>query len=111
MPHWGSQLVSTVANRVVSVNEAHARQIASDFLTQLCEEFRSGEWVLTVAKEYDTAWAVGYQALAFVESGNVRDSLAGNGPVVVPKSGEQPWMAWSGLPVAEQIARGRPSLG
>lgn len=71
------------------MNEAHARQIAGDFLTQRCEEFRSGQWVLTVAEDYDTAWAVGYQALAFVESGNVLDSLVGNGPVVVPKSGKQ----------------------
>jgi len=103
--------VRTFATKVVRVNEAHARQIASDFLTQRFEEFRSGDWVLTVAEDYDSAWAVGYQALAFVESGNVLDSLAGNGPVVVPKSGAQPWMAWSGLPVGEQIARGRPGLG
>jgi hypothetical protein len=84
--------------------------MASDFLAQLSEEYRSGDWVLTVAEDYDTAWAIGYQALAFVESGNIVDSLVGNGPVIVPKSGAQPWMAWSGPPVGEQIARGRPSL-
>jgi hypothetical protein len=97
----------TFATRVLCVDEAHARKVASDFLAQRCEEFRCGNWVLTVAEDHDTAWAVVYQAIAFVESGNVLDCLVGNGPVVVPKSGAQPWMAWSGLPVGEQIARGR----
>jgi hypothetical protein len=61
---------------------AHVRQMPADFLTPGSEQFRSGNWVLTVAQDYDTAWAVGYQALAFIESGNVLNSLADNGSVV-----------------------------
>src|SRR5258708_3959019 len=93
--------------RVLLVNQTQARQIAAEYLTQLSEEFRSGNWVLSVAEEYATAWAVGYQTRAFMETGSLSDRLAGNGPVVVPKSGGEPWMAWSGLPVADQLARGR----
>jgi Immunity protein 35 len=85
-----------------------ARQVASDFLTQRSEHFRTGDWVLTHAEEYEAAWAVGYQSRDFLESGNIEDSLAGNGPAVVPKSGAAPWAAWSGHPVADQVARGRP---
>jgi hypothetical protein len=92
------------------VNETQARQIAADYLTQLSEEYRSGDWVQTDAEEYATAWVVAYQTRAFMETGRLSDRLAGNGPVVVPKSGGEPWMAWSGLPVADQLARGRPGL-
>jgi hypothetical protein len=93
------------------VDEDQAKRVASEFLAERFEEFRSGEWVVTRADEYDAAWSVGYQVRLFTESGRIVDSLAGNGPVVVPKSGEQPWVAWSGRPVEEQIAEGRPTLG
>ncbi|WP_275408861.1 YrhB domain-containing protein [Micromonospora qiuiae] len=53
-----------------------------------------------------TAWSVGYQSRAFIESGDIHDSLVGNGPVVVPKFGADPWLAWSGRPVEETDHRG-----
>ncbi|QGN48089.1 hypothetical protein GKC29_15420 [Micromonospora sp. WMMC415] len=75
------------------------------------EKIRTGEWVIIGAREHETAWSVGYQSRAFIESRDIPDSLVGNGPVVVPKSGAEPWLAWSGRPVEEQIAEGRPTLG
>lgn len=54
---------------------------------------------------------MGYQSRAFIESGRISDALVGNGPVVVPKSGADPWLSLSALPVEEQIAEGRPTLG
>ena len=37
-------------------------------------------------------------------------ALAGNGALVVPKSGDEPWFAWSGADTASQVAQGRPAL-
>ncbi|MFI6272826.1 YrhB domain-containing protein [Micromonospora zamorensis] len=81
------------------------------FLADRMDEIRAGEWVITEARERETAWSVGYQSRAFIESRRISDALVGNGPVVVSKSGAEPWLAWSGRPVEEQIAEGRPTLG
>jgi hypothetical protein len=88
-----------------------AREIALRFLADRIHEIRTGEWVITGAREQETAWSVSYQSRAFIESGCISDALAGNGPVVAPKSGADPWLAWSGRPVEEQFAEHRPTLG
>ncbi|QOC89673.1 YrhB domain-containing protein [Micromonospora craniellae] len=68
-----------------------ARSHLPSSLTAL--KVRAGEWVIIGAWEHETAWSVGYQSRAFIESGDIHDSLVGNGPVVVPKSGADPWLA------------------
>ncbi|MCN0155141.1 YrhB domain-containing protein [Salinispora arenicola] len=73
------------------------------------DKVRTGEWVITGVWEHETAWSVGYQARSFIASGRISDSLVGNGLVVVPKSGADPWLSWSGRPVEDQIAEGRPA--
>ncbi|MFE9693609.1 YrhB domain-containing protein [Micromonospora sp. NPDC005806] len=93
------------------MTDGEAREIAFAFLADRGDKIRTGEWVITGGREHETAWSVGYQSRAFIESGDIHDSLVGNGPVVVPKSGPDPWLAWSGQPVEEQIAEGRPTLG
>ncbi|MFG1893313.1 YrhB domain-containing protein [Micromonospora zamorensis] len=93
------------------MTDEEAREIASAFLADRMDEIRSGEWVITGVQEHGTAWSVSYQSRAFVESGRISDALVGNGPAVVPKSGADPWLSWSGRPVEEQIAEGRPTLG
>ena len=93
------------------MTDEEAREIALAFLADRVDEIRTGEWVIIGAWEHETAWSVGYQSRAFIESGRISDSLAGNGPVVVPKSGADAWLAWSGRPEEEQIAEGRPTLG
>ncbi|MEU7799523.1 YrhB domain-containing protein [Micromonospora arborensis] len=93
------------------MTDEEAREIASAFLADRIDEICTGEWMITGVWEHETAWSVGYQSRAFIESGRVSDSLVGNGPVVVPKSGADPWLSWSGRPVEGQIAEGRPTLG
>lgn len=73
-------------------------------------EFRTGEWVLTGVEEYDSAWAVFYNTRKYADSGELRDALAGNGPLIVPKAGAEPWFAWSGADTGAQIAMGHPAL-
>lgn len=92
------------------MTDEEARELASAFLADRSDHFRTGEWVITAVEEHETAWSVGYQSRAFLETGDISRSLVGNGPVVVPKSGANPWLAWSGRPVEDQIADGRPTL-
>jgi hypothetical protein len=93
------------------MTDEEAREIAFAFLADRIDEVRIGEWVITGAREHETAWSVSYQSRAFIESGRISDALVDNGPVVVPKSGADPWLAWSGRPVEEQFAEHRPTLG
>lgn len=93
------------------MTDEEARELAFAFLADRSDQIRTGEWVIVGTREHEAAWSVGYQSRAFIESGDISRALVGNGPVVVPKSGADPWMAWSGRPVEEQIAEGRPTLG
>jgi hypothetical protein len=92
------------------MTEDDARRVATLVLSERFPEFRAGEWVLTDVNEYDTAWAFAYNDRRFVESGDLRHALAGNGALVVPKSGAKPWFAWSGAETASQVAMGRSAL-
>lgn len=84
--------------------------MATSLLNERFPEFRAGIWILTHVQEYDTAWAFGYNSRAYVERGEVRLSLAGNGPLIIPKSGDDPWFAWSGADTASQVAQGRSAF-
>ncbi|WP_328321896.1 YrhB family protein [Kribbella sp. NBC_00382] len=95
----------------MTVTDEEARELAFAFLADGSDHVRTGEWVIVGAEEHEIAWSVSYQSRAFIESGDISRALAGNGPVVVPKSGADPWLAWSGRPVEEQIAEGRPTHG
>ena len=66
--------------------------------------------MLSGVEEYDTAWAFFYNTREYIETLDVRHALAGNGALVIPKSGEEPWFAWSGADTASQVAQGRPAL-
>lgn len=92
------------------MTEDEARRIATSLLSERFPEFLAGKWVVTDTKKYDGAWAVFYNTRALVETGDWRHALGGNGPLVIPESGEQPWFAWSGADVADQIAQGRRCL-
>ena len=61
-------------------------------------------------EEYATAWAFSYNTREYVEAQEVRHALVGNCALVIPKSGEEPWFAWSGAETASQVTQGRPAL-
>lgn len=92
------------------MTEDEARETASTLLAERFSEFRSGEWVLTDVEEFETAWAFNYQSRAFVETRALAHALAGNGALVVPKSGAEPWFAWPGADTASQVVNGRSAL-
>jgi hypothetical protein len=78
------------ADRQASVGpmtEDDARLAAQAVLADRFPAFSNGDWVIFTVEEYDTAWAVSYNGRQYVESGDIRDALGGNGALVVPKSG------------------------
>ena len=98
------------SDSVSRVTEEDARQVAFSLLSERLPEFKAGEWVLTDVEEFDTAWAYSYNSRAYVETREVSHALAGNGALVVPKSGDEPWFTWSGADTASQVGRGRSAL-
>ncbi|UFN45697.1 YrhB domain-containing protein [Nocardioides okcheonensis] len=92
------------------MTEDDARRVAVSLLNSLYPEFAAGEWMISGVDEYDTAWAFSYNSRAFLDAGEVTHALTGNGALVVPKSGDEPWLTWSGADTASQIARGRSAF-
>lgn len=79
---------------VSRVTGEEPREVAISLLTDRCPEFKAGDWVLTGVEECESAWAFSYYSRVYVETCELRHALAGNGALVVPKSGEDPWFAW-----------------
>lgn len=50
------------------------------------------EIVVCYCEETDDAWKFSYQSRQFLEHGDINSSLVGNAPVVVPKSGQLPYI-------------------
>ena len=94
----------------LGMTEEDAHQIAISLLGAKLPEFAAGDWVLSGVEESDSAWAFSYNTREYVESLDERHALAGNGALLIPKSGAGPWFAWSGADTARQVAQGRPSL-
>jgi len=91
---------------VREVNEADARKRAMSELNSRFPEFRDGEWIVASVQEFQEAWAFTYNSRAYVETRDIRYSLGGNGALVVPKSGERPWLTWAGADTATQVEQG-----
>lgn len=84
-----------------------ATDIATALLSDRMPQFETGEYVVTKVVEFDTAWVFFWNSRRLAETGDFHHRLGGNGPVVVPKSGAEPWWAWSGADIASQIAQGK----
>lgn len=66
------------------------------------------EIVICSCEEFPDAWVFGYNTRLFLEHLELVNSLIGNGPVVVPKSGESAFLGGSGTPIEEQLAERWP---
>ncbi|WP_158564196.1 YrhB domain-containing protein [Jiangella anatolica] len=69
-----------------------AFEAAQRFLDEVVRSENHAEIVIGTCSETDDGWAFGYNSRAFIEDGDISSSLAGNGPVIVPKSGAAPYM-------------------
>jgi Immunity protein 35 len=55
-------------------------------------------------QEFERAWVFAYNTRLFYEERDFLASLVGNGPVVVPKIGGDPFLAGSSTPIEDQVA-------
>lgn len=69
-----------------------AFETAQRFLDAVIRVENDTEIVISKCDELDDAWSFGYNSRAFIEAGDVSSALAGNGPVIVPKSGADPYI-------------------
>ncbi|MFN8075782.1 MAG: YrhB domain-containing protein [Kineosporiaceae bacterium] len=92
------------------MTEEEARQAATSLLSQHFAEFATGRWVVSGVEEHDGAWAFFYNTRGYVQTRDPRQALAGNSALVIPKDGQEPWFAWAGADLTDQIALGRSAL-
>ena len=71
--------------RLAGMRERHGKEI------DICE-----------VEERQTAWVFYYNTRAYLE-GDFMEGLIGNGPVVVPKDGSEPWLATSAAPIEDLV--------
>jgi hypothetical protein len=74
----------------VLLQDAYER--AQRFLTEQVRPEHKLEIVIARCIETDAGWEFSYNTREFLEQGSIRDSLAGNGPIVVPRTGESPFV-------------------
>ncbi|MFG2054223.1 YrhB domain-containing protein [Micromonospora sp. NPDC048930] len=79
-----------------------AYEAAQNYLDSSMRKNHALEIVIGSCSEYPNAWVFGYNTRRFWQ-GDFMASLVGNGPVVVPKSGGEPFLASSATPVEEQL--------
>ena len=88
--------------RTVILQDAYDR--AQRFLDTVVRPRHEAELVVASCVELEQAWVFGYNARAFLDGTDPLASLAGNGPVVVPRAGAAPFLASSAVPVEDQVA-------
>ncbi|TDC31838.1 hypothetical protein E1261_09975 [Kribbella albertanoniae] len=59
--------------------------------------------VICSCEEFPSFFVFGYNTRRFLIGMKLTDSLVGNGPVVVPKSGAPLYLGGSGSPIEEQL--------
>jgi hypothetical protein len=69
-----------------------AFEAAQRFLNEVVRPLHRTEIVIVTCASTDTDWIFGYDSRAFVEEGKLSAALVGNGPVVVPRSGQAPYV-------------------
>lgn len=69
-----------------------AFEAAQQFLDRGIRAKRDVEIVINKCEEMSDGWAFYYDSRAFLEEGDILSALAGNGPVIVPKSGLNPYI-------------------
>lgn len=80
-----------------------AYEAAQDLLDRVVRPQCGIDVVICSCQEFPTAWVFGYNTRRFLQDMELLASLVGNGPVVVPKSGEPPYLGASGSPIEDQI--------
>lgn len=68
------------------VNEAEARATAEAVLGKINEQSRSGPFVISRVEERPTGWIFYWTTARFLETGDWRDGLGGNAPILIDRT-------------------------
>lgn len=80
-----------------------AFQAAQNLLDAQVRPEHGPEVVIASCEEFPNAWVFGYNTRRFLSDMEIAESLVGNGPVVVPKSGRAPFLGLAARPIDEQL--------
>ena len=80
-----------------------AYEAAQDLLNSQIRPVHGPDVVICSCTEFPKAWVFGYNTRRFLEDMILTDSLVGNGPIVVPRSGAAPFFGVAHTPIEEQI--------
>ena len=69
------------------------------------------ELVVTQVQERNASWVVYYDSRKHVETGDILDAIAGNGPVVVAKGTGRIAVAGTAAPLLDRIVEAEEVLG
>lgn len=69
-----------------------AFEAAQRLLDDVIRPEHQTEIVIGTCDESGVGWAFGYNSRAFLERGDISSALAGNGPIIVPRSGDAPYI-------------------
>jgi hypothetical protein len=69
-----------------------AFRAAQRFLNDVIRPEHQVEIVINSCEEMDEGWAFAYDSRAFIEQGEISKALVGNAQIIVPKSGEIPYI-------------------
>ena len=69
-----------------------AFEVAQRVLDESIRSDHDVEIVIARCDERPDAWSFSYNSRPFLERGDIASALAGNGPVIVPKSGADPYI-------------------
>ncbi|WP_081976058.1 YrhB domain-containing protein [Amycolatopsis sp. MJM2582] len=69
-----------------------AFEAAQRFLDERIRPKYATEIVIARCVENDDGWAFSCNSRAFLEDGEIMSSLVGNGPIIVPNSGTDPYV-------------------
>ncbi|MGB3410174.1 MAG: YrhB domain-containing protein [Microthrixaceae bacterium] len=65
---------------------------AQEFLDEAIRPEHADEIVIARVTETGDGWEFGYNARRFLEDDDNTASLTGNGPIIVPRSGQDPYV-------------------
>jgi hypothetical protein len=74
----------------MSINFVAAKQLAVDYLERLSTEPEGVPYAIfdSLIREDEDGWYFPYQSASFILTGNFGDSLVGNWPIFVSRSGD-----------------------
>lgn len=84
-------------------SEEAVRDAVLDYLREKVEPDVGEALAVTRIHSYPTCWVVGYNTVAYIETGALSHALVGGGPIIVNRISGSIRMGTSGLPTEDQL--------